>query len=44
MLLSRIKGLIFVLKFSIEYNTDLSTGKKASELSFCARLKYIGIS
>ena len=38
LLLSRIKGLMFVLK-STEYNTDLSSTKKVSELSFSSRLK-----
>ena len=39
LLFSPIKGLIFVLKSSTEYNTDFIYLKKASELSFCSRFK-----
>ena len=39
MLLSFIKGLIFVLKSSAKYNIDLSTAKKEIELNFYSRFK-----
>ena len=39
LLLSRIKGWMFVLKSSINYNIDFIYHKKASELSFSSRLK-----
>ena len=36
LLLTHIKGIIIVFKFSTEYNIDLSTTKKVTELSFCS--------
>ena len=39
LLLSFIKGLIFVLESSAKCNIDLSTAKKESELNFYSRFK-----
>ena len=39
LLLPRIKSLIFVLKFSTEYDIDFIYNKKVSEQSFCSRFK-----
>ena len=45
LLLPRIKGLIFVLKFSTEYDIDFIYHKKVSEQSFCSRFKiYVSMN